>query len=124
MLARNTLQPMTAAAWGIRSVLELDYDETDLLPTHDILDVMKRLGDPDPFVARSNVRYVIDYPSVMRVKDSSRYYFGPSPAASQHPLPASRGEGPSPNVRGVHETNNTATIDVKGSGGFLIAVVT
>jgi len=65
--ARNGLRPFTANAWGLRSTLEADYDETDLLPTHDLLDAMQRYaatGNPrwsDPFVTMSNVRYIVDY---------------------------------------------------------------
>jgi len=65
--ARNGLRPFTANAWGLHSALEADYDETDLLPTHDLLDAMQRyaaIGNPrwsDPFVTMSNVRYVVDY---------------------------------------------------------------
>jgi hypothetical protein len=65
--ARNGLRPFTANGWGFRSALEADYDETDLLPTHDLLDAMQRFaatGNPrwsEPFVTMSNVRYLIDY---------------------------------------------------------------
>ncbi|MEO6325764.1 MAG: hypothetical protein ABIT01_13995 [Thermoanaerobaculia bacterium] len=64
---RNSLQPMTAPAWGFRSVLERDFDETALLPTHDLLDLMMRVGNggaarwAEPFMLRSNARYLLDY---------------------------------------------------------------
>jgi hypothetical protein len=66
---RNGMPPFTSALWGFRSVLELDFDETALLPTHDMLDAMMALGNSgfdrwaDPFATISNVRYVLDYRS-------------------------------------------------------------
>ena len=57
---RNGLRPYSPASWGLRSALELDYDETDLLPTHELLDRMKELGKTEPFIAVSNVRFVLD----------------------------------------------------------------
>ena len=66
-LARNALRPYVPALWHMRSVLEPDFDETDLLVTRDLLDAMYRLANErverwsEPFMAISNVRYVLDY---------------------------------------------------------------
>jgi hypothetical protein len=65
--ARNGLRPYSPAAWGLRSALEFDFDETDLLPTHELLARMKRYGESGaanwsaPFMAVANVRYVYDF---------------------------------------------------------------
>ncbi|HUP44673.1 MAG TPA: hypothetical protein VM779_04085 [Thermoanaerobaculia bacterium] len=62
-VVRNGLFPPMPAAWGIRTALERDYDETALLPTRDLTAAMLQVraeGRPDwwrPFVAMSNVRY-------------------------------------------------------------------
>jgi hypothetical protein len=66
-LARNALEPLTAPAWSLRSVLELDYDETFLLPTHDMLDRMMELGNSgfgrwwEPFAVLNGAGYILDY---------------------------------------------------------------
>jgi hypothetical protein len=65
--ARNGLRPYSPALWRLRTSLELDFDETDLLPTHELLARMKRYGESgaanwgDPFMAVANVRYVYDF---------------------------------------------------------------
>jgi hypothetical protein len=65
--ARNGLQPFTLDTWGVHTALELDFDETALLPTHDLLDAMMKLGNSgfprwaESFAAISNVRYLVDY---------------------------------------------------------------
>lgn len=65
--SRNGLQPFSLDAWGVRSALELDFDETALLPTHDLLDAMMKVGNrgfahwAESFAAISNVRYLVDY---------------------------------------------------------------
>jgi hypothetical protein len=81
VVARNALLPLTPAAWGVRSALELDFDETALLPTHDLLDEMMRRGNSGvaewagPFIESSNVRYVIDYPlRIMKVRNRGDFY--------------------------------------------------
>lgn len=98
-LQRNGLKPLTPATWGFRTALELDYDETALLPTHDLLDAMMKLGNggfanwAESFGAISNVGYIIDYRAVadviadardaehsrpiriMRVANPGEYYF-------------------------------------------------
>ena len=66
-VVRNGLFPMTPAGYGIRMVLERDYDKTALLPTIDLTDSLwdlKRSGRADwyePFMAMSNAWYRIDY---------------------------------------------------------------
>jgi hypothetical protein len=68
-LARNALEPFTPASWALRSVLELDYDETFLLSTHDALDAMMSLGNSgfarwwEPFAILSSAGYIVDYRS-------------------------------------------------------------
>ncbi len=60
---RNGLFPMTPAGSGLRTVMELDYDQMLLLPTLDLLDAMedvKSCGDDgwyEPFLAFSNAWY-------------------------------------------------------------------
>src|SRR5439155_1680886 len=60
-LARNGLRPFTPAAWGLRTVLELDIDETFLLPTHDLLDAFRRSGGSDRIIALTDAAYVADW---------------------------------------------------------------
>ena len=68
-LARNAMEPLMAPAWSLRSVLELDFDETFLLPTHDALDAMMSLGNGgfarwwEPFAILSSAGYILDYRS-------------------------------------------------------------
>jgi hypothetical protein len=75
--ARNGMQPYTPAAWGFRSALEADYDETALLPTHALLDAMMAAGDSgltswaESFAAISNVRYLVDYMPVQQIARSA-----------------------------------------------------
>lgn len=65
--ARNALRPFSAASWGLSSVLEADFDETDLLPTHDLLDAMMRLGNSgfprwsETFAALAGAGTIVDY---------------------------------------------------------------
>ncbi|HUP49609.1 MAG TPA: hypothetical protein VNA04_12555 [Thermoanaerobaculia bacterium] len=62
-IARNGLFPAIPAGYGIRTVLDRDYDETALLPTIDFTRSMwevRRSGRPDwlrPFLAMSNAWY-------------------------------------------------------------------
>ena len=62
-VVRNGLFPMTPAGTRIRTVIERDYDKTDLLPTIDLSDSVwdvKRSGRGDwyePFMAFSNAWY-------------------------------------------------------------------
>jgi hypothetical protein len=66
-LNRNALEPLMAPAWSLRSVLELDWDETFLLPTHDALDTMMALGNSgferwwEPFAVISSAGYILEY---------------------------------------------------------------
>jgi hypothetical protein len=66
-VVRNGLFPMTPAASRIQTVLERDYDKTDLLPTVDLTDCVwdvKRSGRGDwwePFMAMSNAWFRADY---------------------------------------------------------------
>ena len=67
LITRNSLRPFSPASWGIRTALEYDFDETFLLPTHDLLDAMQRRGnsgDPhwsEPFMTMAGVDFVVDY---------------------------------------------------------------
>jgi hypothetical protein len=62
-IVRNGLFPMTPAGSKIRTVLERDYDKTNLLPSVDLVDSVwdvKRSGRADwyvPFMAMSNAWY-------------------------------------------------------------------
>src|SRR5689334_2626458 len=66
-VVRNGLFPMTPAGAGVQTVLERDYDKTDLLPTVDLTDCVwdvKRSGRGDwwqPFMAMSNAWFRADY---------------------------------------------------------------
>ncbi|HYM62726.1 MAG TPA: hypothetical protein VEZ11_17715 [Thermoanaerobaculia bacterium] len=100
---RNGLVPPSPAAWGLRTNLQRDYDETDLLPTRDLLDAMVGVAArgvetwDEPFLARSNIRYVTDYADfdkdlaaaagdfsisqpihIRRAGNNPRYYFASS----------------------------------------------
>jgi len=150
---RNALRPYTPAAWGIRSALELDFDETDLLPTHDLLDSMQRLGNSgfarwsEPFMQLSNVHYVIDYNPrgsiqspiiIRRFPNQGRYWFarilipvsdfersirGPLANGVAFTDPAFT---PAPaTITNVVESSHAADIDVEATGrSFLVATIT
>jgi hypothetical protein len=66
-VVRNGLFPMTPAGSRVRTVLERDYDKTDLLPTVDLTDCvwdLKRSGRGDwwqPFMSMSNAWFRADY---------------------------------------------------------------
>ena len=66
-VVRNGLFPMTPAGAGVQTVLERDYDKTDLLPTVDLTDCVwdvKRSGRGEwwqPFMAMSNAWFRADY---------------------------------------------------------------
>ncbi|MEA2162050.1 MAG: hypothetical protein QOK37_177 [Thermoanaerobaculia bacterium] len=95
---RNGIAPFSLAGWGVRTILEVDFDETALLPTHDMLSAMKKLGDAgfpywaESFGAIANVRYIVDYRRALlalqapdiehamavrltRIANSGTYYF-------------------------------------------------
>ncbi|MHB0968822.1 MAG: hypothetical protein ACYC7A_06460 [Thermoanaerobaculia bacterium] len=99
-VVRNGIYPMTTASWGIRTVLERDYDKTELLPTIDLVESMWKVRDagqqawPEIFMAMSNARFRSEYvpfdgeakrigrdftksqPVVFRrVEGNERYYF-------------------------------------------------
>jgi hypothetical protein len=134
---RNGLRGYTPALWGLRSALEPDFDETDLLPTHDILNAMMRrgnAGDPhwsDPFVRISNVREILDYRegsidnpvTVTRVGNPGRYWFAPAPLTRQPPALLPSGEGGAQRrMRGVAETSSSTTLDVETSETALLII--
>jgi hypothetical protein len=61
-LIRNGLFPRVPAQWGIQTVFEIDVDQTNLLPTVDLLDSMWRVEKRNPdwlsiFAAMANIRY-------------------------------------------------------------------
>jgi hypothetical protein len=150
--ARNGVRPYTNAAWGLSSVLEADFDETALLPTHDLLAMMIRLGRTEPFMAMSNVRYVIDYRDyntvmsevqghaevwrparLRRVADPGRYWFPQRLVDSPEKvtygaayvaagLSVGAGFSRPGNVIGVRETSNAATIDVTCAEPSLLVI--
>jgi hypothetical protein len=150
---RNALRPYSPAAWGIRTALEYDFDETDLLPTHDLLDSMQRLGNSgfakwsEPFMQLSNVHYVIDYnphgsiqsPIVIRrFPSQGRYWFARTLAPMSAFERSIRGTFPNSvaftnpaftpapaAVTNVAESSHSADIDVDATGrSFLVATIT
>jgi len=150
---RNALRPYTPAAWGIRNALELDFDETALLPTHDLLDSMQRLGNSgfprwsEPFMQLSNVHYVVDYNPrgsiqspiiIRRFPNQGRYWFARSLAPVSDFERAIRGPiangvaftdsafTPAPaTVTNVIESSHDVDIDVEAAGrSFLVATIT
>ncbi len=67
-ILRNGLYPRLPGAWGLQSVLENDYDMTNLLPTTDLFNAMfeaRRAADSNRFsetiLAMSNVGAVLYY---------------------------------------------------------------
>jgi hypothetical protein len=96
--SRNALAPYSLARWGVRSTLEGDFDETNLLPTRALLNEMIRLRDTgypawaESFGAIANVRYIADFRTVLqaaaapdrehasivrltRIPNTGQYYF-------------------------------------------------
>jgi hypothetical protein len=103
---REAMRPYSPAAWGFRTALEADVDETALLPTHDLLDAMKRLagsnapGWSDRVANASNVRYILDYApggglSVQEIPNRGRFAMAMG------------------RVIGVEESASSAAIDVE-----------
>ena len=138
-LARNALRPFTPAAWGLRGALEADIDETQLLPTHDLLDSMKRLASSgyahwaEPYALMANVRYVVDYGGdpirVTRIPNQGRYWFARE--LSRHLVRAGSALVRKPFVPAparivtLRETSSSATIDVEANGpAFLVITIT
>lgn len=66
-IVRNGLYPMTPATWGIRTVLERDYDRTALLSTTDLVDAMWKVRDGGQkdwrriFMSMGNAWYRTEY---------------------------------------------------------------
>lgn len=66
-VVRNGIYPMTTAAWGNRTVLERDYDRTELLSSVDLVESMWKVRDagqsawPEIFMAMSNARFRSEY---------------------------------------------------------------
>ncbi|HET8772882.1 MAG TPA: hypothetical protein VFP80_03790, partial [Thermoanaerobaculia bacterium] len=70
-IRRNALRPMMPARWGIRTVLELDYDQTALLPATDFAEVAFWLahGRPDwpaLLAPMANARFLGSYDDPQR----------------------------------------------------------
>ena len=113
-LARDALRPFTPAAWGLRSALDPDVDETFLLPTHDLLDAFRKSRGSGSIIARTGADYVIDWAHP------------PTPP----PIIVRRAPSPGPyrstaRILVVRETANTATIDVQAlSPATLLMLVT
>jgi hypothetical protein len=69
-LLRNMFRPMIPAAYDFRTVLEGDYDRTDLLPTADFTNAMSQLAARNPHhwletaAGMSNIRYIAEYKSL------------------------------------------------------------
>ena len=80
-VVRNGLFPMTPAGARIRTVIERDYDKTQLLPTIDFTDSVwdvKRSGRGDwwePFMAMSNAWYRATYRSFEQEKERTKGNF-------------------------------------------------
>jgi hypothetical protein len=74
-LVRNGLFYRTPSAWGFRTVLDGDYDLTNLTPTRDLYEALLRTRDrglaraPEVYLAMSNVGHVVR----MKEGSSSRF---------------------------------------------------
>jgi hypothetical protein len=144
LMMRNGLHGYSVLAWGFRTALEPDIDETALLPTHDLLDAMQRRGNrgehfwSEPFALLANVRYIIDYRAdatpenpiyITRVPNQGRYWFAralsrkviaPGSALVADPfVPAAA------RILAIQESPSTATIDAQSTGAaFLVIGIT
>ncbi|HSP35015.1 MAG TPA: hypothetical protein VLU46_11915, partial [Thermoanaerobaculia bacterium] len=129
--ARNALQPFTPAAWGLRSALEVDFDETDLLVTHDLLNVMMKRGNggdthwAEEFAMMSNVDTIADLLPIAAVfqqpHDLERVRiirFTRLPATGRYYFPQQNGR-----VTHVDERANGATIDVDAAANAPLFIV-
>jgi len=118
--ARNALEPFSPAVWGLRSALELDFDETELLPTHQLLDEMMRRGNAgerqwaEAFAWLSNVDTIVDLVPLADVyrqpHDLPHVHvvrITHVPATGRYYFPDADGR-----VLRVEEHANSATIDV------------
>lgn len=164
---RNAMYPMMPATWGIRTVIEPDYDRTTLQPTAEFVDAVwevsrKRedwLGavgamsnawfavvyvDPAEAFARAKGNRVELQPvKLIELEHAPRYYFADQVATIRHreDFAAKLGSGrfseraafvhdasfvPAEGVvRRVHETANSARIEVETRGrSFLVMSVT
>ncbi len=98
-IRRNALRPMMPARWGIRTVMEADYDQTALLPTTDFVEAAWWLAhvrrdwpeiigpmanahflgsydDPRAALARVNGdRRIVQPVKIDRLGNNPRYYF-------------------------------------------------
>ncbi|HKB79767.1 MAG TPA: hypothetical protein VKH35_08630 [Thermoanaerobaculia bacterium] len=91
---RNALRPYSPANWGMPFVLAADIDETELLPTHELLDMMMRAGNAgiphwgETFATLAGADTLLDYrpfaptePRQMqplrieRIPSQGRYFF-------------------------------------------------
>jgi hypothetical protein len=128
---RNAMYPMMPASWGIATAVEPDLDRTALLPTADFTDAVwaqarKRPDWLESVATKANVCAVAVFNEpqeafaraggdLTRVQPVRLIDLPPSPRYS-----LSAGF-----VRGVHETPNTARIEVEATGrAFLFMSVT
>ena len=70
-IRRNALRPMMPARWGIRTVMEADYDQTALQPTSDFVEVVNFLARgrpdwPDLIAPMANARFLGSYEDPQR----------------------------------------------------------
>lgn len=92
-VVRNGLFPMTPAGARVQTVLERDYDKTDLLPTIDLVDCIwdvKRSGRAEwwvPFMAMSNAWYRVEYANFDREKARNKNDWTKSLPARLTPAP-------------------------------------
>jgi hypothetical protein len=88
-LARNALFPRTPAAWGYRTVIDGDYDITNLEPTRNLYAAARRTLDlgldelPEVFYAISNVGAVVR----MKPGDPRRFLIDPEQQAPAYVSP-------------------------------------
>jgi hypothetical protein len=143
-LTRNALRHYSAGAWGFRGALDIDIDETDLLPTHDLLDAMRDLGRSgyahwsEPYALLSNVRYVIDYRDgaavddpirITRIANQGRYWFARQLSRNLVRTGSAIVRAPfvpaAARITGSSETASSATLDVDAAGtAFLVITIT
>ena len=98
-ISRNSLRPMMPARWGIRTVMEADYDMTELKPTTDFVETawwlahgredwpgiigamanarfLGKYDDPQRALARANGdRRAVQPVHIVPLGDNPRYYF-------------------------------------------------
>jgi hypothetical protein len=153
-IQRNAMAPLMPGSWGIATALELDFDRTALLPTADYVDAVWALSRTDArwadvaagtanvcamavfenaeeaFARAGDDRRNVQPVRLVDVPATPRYHFAEAlsgtfgtPGAAFVPgleLAPARGI-----VRTVHETPNSARIDVETDGrAFLVMSVT